>query len=91
MSNSISIPIAKVLTLILLTITAILVSILAITRADIRISTEGLYTAISDNANLKLSGSTNDHVQATTRKQKLNTDDLVVLKARNISRLLILY
>lgn len=60
-------------------------------RADIQINTQGVYTAISDNANLKLSGSTNDHIQAAAKKQKLNTNDLVVLKASNISRLLIIY
>lgn len=48
-------------------------------KADIYTNTESLYTSISDNAHLKLSGSTTDHRQAIVPTPNLNLDDFEIL------------
>jgi len=53
-------------------------------HADINTSTEGLYTVIKDNADLKLSGSTDSHTLVMGKTQKLTIDKFAALKT-NIS------
>lgn len=53
-------------------------------HAEINTSTEGLYTVIKDNANLKLSGSTDSHTLVMGKTQKLTIDKFAALKT-NIS------
>ena len=53
-------------------------------HADINTSTEGLYTVIADNADLKLSGSTDNHTLVMGKSQKLTIDRFAALKT-NIS------
>ncbi|GGH02046.1 GIN domain-containing protein [Pedobacter zeae] len=53
-------------------------------HAEINTSTEGLYTVISDNADLKLSGSTDNHTLVMGKSQKLTIDRFAALKT-NIS------
>lgn len=53
-------------------------------HADINTSTEGLYTVIKDNADLKLSGSTDNHTLVMGKTQKLTIDKFAALKT-NIS------
>ncbi|MCX2475943.1 DUF2807 domain-containing protein [Pedobacter sp. MC2016-05] len=49
-------------------------------HADINTSTEGLYTVIKDNADLKLSGSTDSHTLVMGKTQKLTIDKFAALK-----------
>lgn len=53
-------------------------------HAEINTSTEGLYTVINDNADLKLSGSTDNHTLVMGNTQKLTIDKFAALKT-NIS------
>jgi len=53
-------------------------------HADINTNTEGLYTVIKDNADLKLSGSTDNHTLVMGNSQKLTIDKFAALKT-NIS------
>ncbi|WP_343522103.1 DUF2807 domain-containing protein [Pedobacter sp.] len=53
-------------------------------HAEINTSTEGLYTVIADNADLKLSGSTDNHTLVMGKSQKLTIDRFAALKT-NIS------
>ena len=53
-------------------------------HADINTSSEGLYTVISDHADLKLSGSTDIHTLVMGKSQKLTIDRFAALKT-NIS------
>ncbi|SDF90309.1 hypothetical protein SAMN05421827_10259 [Pedobacter terrae] len=53
-------------------------------HAEINTSSEGLYTVISDHANLKLSGSTDMHTLVMGKSQKLTIDKFAALKT-NIS------
>jgi len=53
-------------------------------HAEINTSTEGLYTVIADNADLKLSGSTDNHILVMGKSQKLTIDKFAALKT-NIS------
>ncbi|HWW37715.1 GIN domain-containing protein [Pedobacter sp.] len=54
-------------------------------KADIRTSTQGLYTSLHDHANLKLSGSTDDHTLEIGDTQKLNVDNFVASKTQYLS------
>jgi len=54
------------------------------THAEINTTTEGLYTVIQDNADLKLSGSTDNHTLVMGNTQKLTIDKFAALKT-NIS------
>lgn len=58
-------------------------------HAEINTSTEGLYTVIKDNADLKLSGSTDNHTIVMGKTQKLTIDKFAALKT-NISTMEIL-
>jgi len=49
-------------------------------HADINTSSEGLYTVISDHADLKLSGSTDIHTLIMGKSQKLTIDRFAALK-----------
>ncbi|WP_316796964.1 GIN domain-containing protein [Pedobacter agri] len=49
-------------------------------HAEINTSSEGLYTVINDNADLKLSGSTDNHTLVMGDKQKLTIDKFAALK-----------
>jgi superfamily II helicase len=49
-------------------------------HADINTSSEGLYTVISDQADLKLSGSTDIHTLIMGKSQKLTIDKFAALK-----------
>jgi len=53
-------------------------------HAEINTSTEGLYTVIADQADLKLSGSTDNHTLVMGNSQKLTIDRFAALKT-NIS------
>ncbi|WP_316806630.1 GIN domain-containing protein [Pedobacter agri] len=53
-------------------------------HAEINTSTEGLYTVINDNADLKLSGSTDNHTLVMGNTQKLTIDKFAALRT-NIS------
>ncbi|TCD26444.1 hypothetical protein EZ456_12645 [Pedobacter psychrodurus] len=53
-------------------------------HAEINTSSEGLYTVISDHADLKLSGSTDNHTLVMGKSQKLTIDRFAALKT-NIS------
>ncbi|MGM9479238.1 GIN domain-containing protein [Pedobacter sp. GSP4] len=53
-------------------------------HADINTSSEGLYTVIADHADLKLSGSTDNHTLVMGKSQKLTIDKFAALKT-NIS------
>ncbi len=53
-------------------------------HAEINTSSEGLYTVISDQADLKLSGSTDNHTLVMGKSQKLTIDRFAALKT-NIS------
>lgn len=53
-------------------------------HAEINTSSEGLYTVIADNADLKLSGSTDNHTLVMGKSQKLTIDRFAALKT-NIS------
>lgn len=53
-------------------------------HAEINTSSEGLYTVISDQADLKLSGSTDQHTLVMGKSQKLTIDKFAALKT-NIS------
>ncbi|KQM76948.1 hypothetical protein ASE74_16880 [Pedobacter sp. Leaf216] len=53
-------------------------------HAEINTSTEGLYTVIAENADLKLSGSTDNHSLVMGNSQKLTIDRFAALKT-NIS------
>lgn len=53
-------------------------------HAEINTSSEGLYTVISDHADLKLSGSTDQHTLVMGKSQKLTIDRFAALKT-NIS------
>lgn len=53
-------------------------------HADLNTSTEGLYTVINENADLKLSGSTDDHTLVMSKTPKLTIDKFAALKT-NIS------
>ncbi|MDQ0965500.1 superfamily II helicase [Flavobacterium sp. W4I14] len=53
-------------------------------HAEINTSSEGLYTVISDQADLKLSGSTDQHTLVMGKSQKLTIDRFAALKT-NIS------
>ncbi|WP_145861059.1 GIN domain-containing protein [Pedobacter suwonensis] len=53
-------------------------------QAEINTSSEGLYTVISDHADLKLSGSTDCHTLVMGKSQKLTIDKFAALKT-NIS------
>ncbi len=53
-------------------------------HADINTVSEGLYTVISDHADLKLSGSTDNHTLVMGKSQKLTIDKFAALKT-NIS------
>jgi len=53
-------------------------------HAEINTSTEGLYTVIAENADLKLSGSTDNHTLVMGNSQKLTIDRFAALKT-NIS------
>ena len=53
-------------------------------QADINSATEGLYTVISDNSDLKLSGSTDNHTFIMGKTPKLTIDRFAALKT-NIS------
>ncbi|WP_025142664.1 GIN domain-containing protein [Pedobacter jeongneungensis] len=53
-------------------------------HAEINTSTEGLYTVIADEADLKLSGSTDNHTLVMGNSQKLTIDRFAALKT-NIS------
>lgn len=53
-------------------------------HAEINTSTEGLYTVIAENADLKLSGSTDQHTLVMGKSQKLTIDRFAALKT-NIS------
>ncbi|NII83437.1 DUF2807 domain-containing protein [Pedobacter sp. SG908] len=53
-------------------------------HAEINTSSEGLYTVISDQADLKLSGSTDSHTLVMGKSQKLTIDRFAALKT-NIS------
>ncbi|SDC30146.1 GIN domain-containing protein [Pedobacter soli] len=53
-------------------------------HADINTSSEGLYTVIADDADLKLSGSTDNHTLVMGKSQKLTIDKFAALKT-NIS------
>jgi len=53
-------------------------------HAEINTSSEGLYTVIADNADLKLSGSTDNHTLVMGNSQKLTIDRFAALKT-NIS------
>lgn len=53
-------------------------------QADINSATEGLYTVISDNSDLKLSGSTDNHTLIMSKTPKLTIDRFAALKT-NIS------
>ena len=53
-------------------------------QADINSATEGLYTVISDNSDLKLSGSTDKHTLVMGKTPKLTIDRFAALKT-NIS------
>ncbi|NTE01455.1 hypothetical protein G6M26_26690 [Agrobacterium tumefaciens] len=53
-------------------------------HAEINTTTEGLYTVIQDNADLKLSGSTDNHTLVMGNTQKLTIDKFAALKT-NIS------
>lgn len=48
--------------------------------ANIKTSTQGLYTSILDNARLKLSGSTDDHALLADQPQKLSMVNFVAFK-----------
>lgn len=50
-------------------------------RADVTANTESLYTHISGNANLKLSGSTQDHTVLKDRISKLTLQDFIASKS----------
>ncbi|QPH37814.1 GIN domain-containing protein [Pedobacter endophyticus] len=54
-------------------------------HADIDTKTEGLYTVIEDHADLKLSGSTNDHTLVMGDTQKLTMDKFAALKTHTNS------
>lgn len=54
-------------------------------KADLRTSTQGLYTSLHDHAHLKLSGSTDDHTLEVGDTQKLNVDNFVALKTQYLS------
>ena len=58
-------------------------------HAEINTSTEGLYTVIKDHADLKLSGSTDNHTIVMGKTQKLTIDKFAALKT-NISTMEIL-
>ncbi|MDQ1139286.1 GIN domain-containing protein [Pedobacter agri] len=49
-------------------------------HAEINTSTEGLYTVINDNADLKLSGSTDNHTLVMGKTQKLTIDKFAALR-----------
>ncbi|HKG07762.1 MAG TPA: DUF2807 domain-containing protein [Pedobacter sp.] len=49
-------------------------------RADIKADTESLYTYITGNASLKLSGTTKDHTLLKDSVSKINTDALAAVK-----------
>lgn len=51
-------------------------------KADIYTSTEGLYTVISDGADLKLSGSTDSHTLVMGKTPKLTIDKFAALKTK---------
>lgn len=51
-------------------------------KADINTDTEGLYTVISDNADLKLSGSTDSHTLVMGKTPKLTIDKFAALKTK---------
>ncbi|CAH0301207.1 MULTISPECIES: GIN domain-containing protein [unclassified Pedobacter] len=53
-------------------------------HAEINTSSEGLYTVIADNADLKLSGSTDQHTLVMGKSQKLTIDRFAALKT-NVS------
>lgn len=53
-------------------------------HADLNTDTEGLYTVIKENSDLKLSGATNDHILVIGRTPKLTMDKFAALKT-NIS------
>jgi len=53
-------------------------------HADINTSSEGLYTVIAEDADLKLSGSTDNHTLVMGKSQKLTIDRFAALKT-NIS------
>lgn len=50
-------------------------------KADVAANTESLYTYISGNANLKLSGSTQDHTVLKDRISKLTLQDFIASKS----------
>lgn len=54
--------------------------------AEINTTNKGMYTVIQDNANLKLSGSTDNHTLVMGKTQKLTIDKFAALKT-NISSL----
>jgi len=54
-------------------------------KADLRTSTQSLYTSLHDHANLKLSGSTDDHTLEIGDTQKLNVDNFMALKTQYLS------
>ncbi|PTT01683.1 hypothetical protein DBR11_06780 [Pedobacter sp. HMWF019] len=54
-------------------------------KADLRTSTQGLYTSLQDNANLKLSGSTDDHMLEMGNTQRLNIDNFVASNTQYLS------
>lgn len=53
-------------------------------KAELNTNTEGLYTIIKDNADLKLSGSTDNHILVMSKTPKLTIDRFAALKT-NIS------
>jgi hypothetical protein len=48
--------------------------------------TESLYTAISDNAKLRLSGTTNNYRQAISKAPKLNMEELIISDSNSTSK-----
>ncbi|SER44515.1 GIN domain-containing protein [Pedobacter rhizosphaerae] len=51
-------------------------------HADLNTSTIGLYTVINENADLKLSGSTDDHTLVMSKTPKLTIDKFAALKTK---------
>jgi hypothetical protein len=51
-------------------------------HADLNTSTEGLYTVINENADLKLSGSTDEHTLVMSKTPKLTIDKFAALKTK---------
>lgn len=51
--------------------------------AEINSNTMGLYTVLSDHANLKLNGNTNNHILTTSKNTKLTFDNFYAITVQN--------